>query len=192
MNSILHPNDTEDAVSDTSEAAEADADRPSVSWDTPYSGMSTLPERGLAHYVAAHTPHCNAQLCMRRTRLRLVYDRCLRARGHAGLGGIVEGWRRRWAAAAADLRGQPGHTGIPAQASGSVVGVAGAAVLGRVAQRQHECDPATEACASQAAQPCIKRGAMHVQVPQGIWPRPCWKAAALDWMQVRCKGCSAG
>lgn len=42
MNSILHPIDTEDVVSDTSEAGEIDADRPSVSWDTPYSGALNL------------------------------------------------------------------------------------------------------------------------------------------------------
>ena len=38
MNSILHPTDAEDAVSDTSDAGKVDAERPPASWDTPYGG----------------------------------------------------------------------------------------------------------------------------------------------------------
>ena len=44
MNSILHPNDTEDVDSEASDVGGGDVDEGSVNWETPYGGALPPPD----------------------------------------------------------------------------------------------------------------------------------------------------
>ena len=71
MSSILHPNDTDDVASDISDPGETDADRPSVSWDTPYSGVLRACSRRAmpitflcSHHITLHSRGCCVRGCV--------------------------------------------------------------------------------------------------------------------------------